>query len=249
MRKTKNPLNPIMLIALAMMAAPLTGCSDDERLVSLSQESANRQAEQNRQIVRQSEQVAEATHDLVRQDAAARAELIAAQKDLETSLQSERASLDRQRVALAEERRDLAAARDRAPTIAAAITASAWLLPLALLFALCLYLAQISARASHRNRSKNCWSPNCSPRSRCSRLGRGSESTGRRSIRPRCPTPSETARGGLRRETEAFRALNLICCFARAERLFFQTTAPRRGGLFYGRSFHDRVYSSPAGSR
>ncbi len=142
MRKTKNPLYPIMLIAIAMMAAPLTGCSDDERLVSLSQESANRQAEQNRQIVRQSEQVAEATHDLVRQDAAARTELIAAQKTLETSLQSERASLDRQRVALAEERRDLAAARDRAPIIAAAITAAAWLLPLALLFALCLYLAR-----------------------------------------------------------------------------------------------------------
>jgi hypothetical protein len=129
-------------VAIAAAMTLLADCDEDKRLVELSRESSNRQAEQNRQIAQQSQQVAEATHDLVREDAAARAEWIAAQHALETSLQAERKSLDQQRVTLADERREAAAERNREPIIAAAITSAGLLVVLALPLVLCLYLVR-----------------------------------------------------------------------------------------------------------
>ena len=61
----------------------VTGCSpSDERLVEISQESADRQAEQNQTIADQSRQVTETTREFVESSGDARKEMIELQREL-----------------------------------------------------------------------------------------------------------------------------------------------------------------------
>ena len=93
--------------AVLLAAVFLSGCSDDERLVRLSEEAANRQAEQNREMARQSRQTAEATKELVAADAKARTELTA----LQQNLRADQAEIGQKRDALEIERQNIAAER------------------------------------------------------------------------------------------------------------------------------------------
>lgn len=106
-----------------------TGCdSRDQRLAEFSERAAARQQQQNTTIARQSEaviqenqRIAEAAKALVTADAAARQELIRAQRDSQAELSAERSRIDVQRDALERERQDIAAERRSAPIIAEAI--------------------------------------------------------------------------------------------------------------------------------
>ena len=116
----RNICRELFVLGLVLAAA---GCnSNDERLVEATREASNRQAEQNKVVAEQNQQLAETARELVAADAKARQELIAAQAALENQVQAERASLDRQHEALEQERRDLAAHRHREPILANAIT-------------------------------------------------------------------------------------------------------------------------------
>ena len=105
-----HPRNPVVLLPVLLLALLLAaGCEEDRRVVELAREAADRQAEQNRQIARQSEQVATATRELIEADAHSRREMVALQR----ALQGEQAEVGRQRDALEAERRQLALARER----------------------------------------------------------------------------------------------------------------------------------------
>ena len=107
MRSTPtNHCRLVLLIALLLAAA---GCEDDKRVVELAREAADRQAEQNRQMGRQTEEIATATRELIEADARSRQEMVA----LHRELQNEQAVVARQRDALETERRELARARQR----------------------------------------------------------------------------------------------------------------------------------------
>ena len=136
MRKLRVPWT-----AIAILLILLTGCETaDERLVNLSERSLVRQAEQNEQIARQSQETAETTRSLVAADAQARADLLLAQQELNQGLQMERASLDQQYHELENERRALAAQRNRDPILAGAITGAALLIVCSFPLLVCLFL-------------------------------------------------------------------------------------------------------------
>ena len=70
------------------------GCeSNDQRLVTLSHEASQQQADQNRQISHQNHELAEATNRLIEADAESRKELVGLERDL----QAERSVIGRQR--------------------------------------------------------------------------------------------------------------------------------------------------------
>ena len=93
-----------------LLLSLLIGCdSPDGRLVELSERSAERQAEQNAQMARQSQEVATASRALVEADAKARAELLATQQKLQQGLQAERSHLNHQHEDLASQRQELVA--------------------------------------------------------------------------------------------------------------------------------------------
>lgn len=132
---------------LAVIAATwmLVGCDEDQRYVELAQQSVARQAEQNMAMAEQSQRVADASHALVQADAQARAEMVAAQHDLETSLQAERSQLNAARDQLADDRLQLAEAIQREPLIANALWSAALLIAAILPVILCVYLIRIMA--------------------------------------------------------------------------------------------------------
>jgi hypothetical protein len=122
----------------------------------VSERSVARQAEQNQQIARQSQEVSQATHDLVQADAKARAELVAAPRSLQESLQTERSRLDQQRDKLEQDRQALVAANVREPIIANAISGAALLLAVLLPLMLCIYLLR-SFGPSEPSHALNDW--------------------------------------------------------------------------------------------
>jgi len=134
MPKNRSP-GAAMLMMILLLA---TGCADshDERFRQLAQQSLREQSEQNKRLAEQSQQIAEASRRLIEGDAQARRDLLAAQKQLTSELHSERASIDRQRDEMEQERRNIAAQRHRDPIIAQTINAFGLLLaclaPLAL---------------------------------------------------------------------------------------------------------------------
>ena len=133
-------LDVTRMVILLILSLPLimTGCSPpagDQQMIELGREAMQQQQKQNEIIARQSERVVdetekltEAARDLVTQDAQARREMVAAQENLNKDLHTERASLDRQREDLEEDRRSLATARVRDPIIARAIQTAGILL-------------------------------------------------------------------------------------------------------------------------
>jgi hypothetical protein len=98
-----------LLILLLASAIVLSGGGDggDGRVVTIAREAADRQAEQNRVIAKQNQETAATAKHLVEADGQARRELAAMQRDL----QNQQAEVGKQRDALENERRQIAAQR------------------------------------------------------------------------------------------------------------------------------------------
>ena len=131
----------IIRILVMMLSAATTGCRDDSdaRVEQVMQESLERQAEQNRQIVEQSKLSAESVQRVVEAESAARTEVVELQRDLvqrdnggreqlveltqntQSNMTAERAVLDKQRGNLEQERQRLALERNRDPMVAQTI--------------------------------------------------------------------------------------------------------------------------------
>lgn len=125
---------PAVLILMPLLA---NSCADpDHRLVELSQESLERQAQQNDQIASQAQETAEASRQMVEADAQARREMIEVHKEL----QAERNSLDRQHEDLERERKHIAQSRHRDPIIANAMLTIGLLIVSVLPLVVCIYL-------------------------------------------------------------------------------------------------------------
>lgn len=108
---------PKILGCLLVMMVALSGCSEDPRIYQMAQQSLETQRQQNEMIAKQSQTVAdqssklaEASRSLVAEDARARGEILAAQRDLQE-----------QSTVMEDERRDLMQLRIREPIIAEAI--------------------------------------------------------------------------------------------------------------------------------
>jgi uncharacterized protein YcfL len=92
------------LVMLVLAGIVLTGCSEDPRLVQMAQQSVETQRQQNEIIAKQSQAVvaesaklAETAKVLVEQEAQARSEILAAQRELQTQatvIQNERRGTD-----------------------------------------------------------------------------------------------------------------------------------------------------------
>jgi hypothetical protein len=123
--------------APTFIALVAIGCSSgDERLVELSRQSADRQAEQNRLVETNNRQVIEATNQLVQADAQSRKENFESHRQIE----AERSSINRQRDVLEQERRQISEQRNRDPIVAESIRAVAGLIAALLPLAVCLAL-------------------------------------------------------------------------------------------------------------
>jgi hypothetical protein len=113
------------------------GCSSgNERLVELSRQSTDRQAEQNRLVETNNRQVLEATDKLIEADAKSRTEHI----ELHRQIESERSGVNQQRDALEQERRQIAQERNRDPIVADSILAVGGLIAAILPLLVCLFL-------------------------------------------------------------------------------------------------------------
>ena len=121
-----------MVIVAAILVLAASGCRDDEnkRLAEMAERNLERQAQQEVRNTELQHQVAEGTMRLVEADAAAR-ETIA---EIHRDVQAERQTLGAQRDRLEDERRQIAATRNRDPIIAESIKATgllaAYLFPL-----------------------------------------------------------------------------------------------------------------------
>jgi len=113
------------------------GCSsDDQRLIEVSRQSLDRQAEQNRLVTTNNQQVIDATGKLVEADAQARRENI----QLQHEVQSERLAINQQQDHLEHDRRQIAEQRGRDPIIAESIQSAVALIVAALPLIVCLFL-------------------------------------------------------------------------------------------------------------
>jgi hypothetical protein len=129
-------LPPIWTVP-TFLALITVGCSSgDDRLVELSRESAERQAEQNRLVETNNRQVLEATNKLVEADAKSRTENIELHRQIET----ERSGINQQRDVLEQERRQIAGERIRDPIVADSILAVGGLIAAILPLLVCLAL-------------------------------------------------------------------------------------------------------------
>jgi hypothetical protein len=102
------------LIPVALLIAMIGGCSSDDEML---RQSVRRQAEQNTQMARHTQQIVETSR-----------ELVSLQQNLEEGVQTERKSLDRQHEEMEAERQVIAHQRHRDPLIAAAIVNASLLL-------------------------------------------------------------------------------------------------------------------------
>jgi VIT1/CCC1 family predicted Fe2+/Mn2+ transporter len=128
---------PLISTAATLIALIAIGCSSgDERLVELSRQSTERQADQNRLVETNNRQVLEATNRLVEADAKSRTENI----ELYRQIEAERSGINQQRDALEQERRQIAGERIRDPIIAESIRAVAGLIAAILPLLVCLFL-------------------------------------------------------------------------------------------------------------
>ena len=125
-----GPLTPVLILLVLMITH---GCSPppderDQRLADLAERMTEQQARQNenmaeqsKAVVEESGKVADAARELVEKDAEARREMIVASKEHNQDINAERASVDRQKEDLEQERREIAAARNRDPIVAESI--------------------------------------------------------------------------------------------------------------------------------
>ncbi len=91
-------------VSLFVLMIFLAGCSSDERLITLSREAANRQAQQNQEMARVNRSVAEGTNHLIEEHAQSRKDLA----ELQGTVQAQQSEIHRQRDALETERRSIA---------------------------------------------------------------------------------------------------------------------------------------------
>jgi hypothetical protein len=149
---------------LAVTLLAMLGCSQDDRLARMAQDATERQAEQNREMARLNQEVAENSQRLIEADAESRREVIQLQRDLierdadgreqldalqretQAAVSQERSSVDRQREKLEEERKQIAAQRNRDPIVAAAITGLAVVLACLAPIILAIYLLRTADR-------------------------------------------------------------------------------------------------------
>ncbi|MAD80492.1 MAG: hypothetical protein CMJ50_06575 [Planctomycetaceae bacterium] len=131
-----HTLRVIPIVAILMLA--MIGCDENEnkRLAEMAERHLERQSEQNRRMSELQREVAEGARQLVEADAKAREEMVT----LQLATQTERSEIGRQRDALEDERRNLAAARRLDPIIAAAIANLGLLAACMLPLVLCWYL-------------------------------------------------------------------------------------------------------------
>jgi VIT1/CCC1 family predicted Fe2+/Mn2+ transporter len=134
----QETVRSLLIWTLPTLAALIAiGCSSgDERLVELSRQSADRQAEQNRLVETNNRQVLEATDKLVEADAKSRTENI----ELHRQIEAERSGVNQQRDALEQERRQFAQERNRDPIVADSIIAVGGLIAAILPLLVCLFL-------------------------------------------------------------------------------------------------------------
>jgi hypothetical protein len=124
----KSSLGKVSLLAcLAFVVFGfMAGCpTDDQRVVNLSREAAERQAEQNRHM-----------SEVVRTGGETQRELVGLQRDQ----QAEQAEITRQRHLLDSERRDIAGQRQRESILSPVIEALGGMLVIALALAFCWFL-------------------------------------------------------------------------------------------------------------
>jgi hypothetical protein len=122
---------------LTLLVLIAIGCSSgDDRLVELSRQSVDRQAEQNRLVETNDRQVTEANSKLVQAEAQSRRENL----ELHRQIVAERTGLNQQRDLLEQERREIADQRNRDPIVAESIRAAAGLVAATLPLVVCLFL-------------------------------------------------------------------------------------------------------------
>ena len=123
-------LRSVAMFAAVLLLATIAGCgrSPDERLADFAQQTMteqikqnDRMADQSQAVVEESHQLAEAAKELVERDAEARRELIAAQQELTTQLNSQQATIYAGHHRLEQDRRLIADQRHRDPIVAAVI--------------------------------------------------------------------------------------------------------------------------------
>ncbi len=117
-------------MCLALLILSVAGCSDspDERLAEFAQQSMTEQRKQNERladqsqaVVAESHQLAETAKELVKSDAAARRELIAAQTEMNSQFNEQQSVIYSGHNQLEQDRRDIASQRHRDPIIATVI--------------------------------------------------------------------------------------------------------------------------------
>ncbi len=124
-------MTPRLVVLIAV------GCSSaDERLVDLSRQSVDRQAEQNRLVETNNRQVLESTNKLLEADAHSRTQAL----EMQRQIAAERSGINQQRDALEQERRQIAHERNRDPIVAESIQAAAGLMAAVLPLLVCLAL-------------------------------------------------------------------------------------------------------------
>jgi predicted small lipoprotein YifL len=123
-------LRSVAMFAAVLLLANIAGCgrSPDERLADFAQQTMteqikqnDRMADQSQAVVEESHQLAEAAKELVQHDAEARRELIAAQTELTSQLNSQQSSVYAGHEQLEQDRREIADQRHRDPIVAAVI--------------------------------------------------------------------------------------------------------------------------------
>ena len=128
--KQLNRIRSITMLMTVLISGTIAGCSraPDERLAEFAQQTMTEQIRQNQRMADQSEaivdeshQLAEAAKELVKRDAEARHELIAAQQELNSQLNEQQSAIYTGHERLEQDRRDIAEQRHRDPIIAAVI--------------------------------------------------------------------------------------------------------------------------------
>lgn len=118
------------MLMTVLIPGTIAGCSPapDERLAEFAQQTMTEQVRQNQRmadqseaIVEESHQLAEAAKELVKRDAEARRELIAAQQKLTSQLNEQQSTIYTGHEQLEQDRREIAEQRQRDPIVAAVI--------------------------------------------------------------------------------------------------------------------------------
>lgn len=141
-----------IIILLAVLLMMIAGCeSEDERLARFAEQSVDQQAQQNKAVTAQQQEIAEATRTLVEADAQSRADFA----KLAGDLNAERQALNSQRDGLEAERRDIAAQRRTIPLVAGALEGLGLVLICALPLMVALYVLRAVTQSGQDDSSLN----------------------------------------------------------------------------------------------